>query len=147
MTAPPKYTKVASGDPSEQEIEFEEVDSGSASHTPATSGQPPTETAPAAEGGVEVPSRSSSASEVRAYIVHLLVNKHGVTSEVAHTAACKWTLGRGYDFLDASSRDFDGIFGTDLGPHLYKSTAEDEWIRWNSSDVQFGFGSVLVGLH
>ncbi|CEJ86505.1 hypothetical protein VHEMI04125 [[Torrubiella] hemipterigena] len=112
MTAPPKYTKVASEDPSEQE-------SG-------------------------IPIRSSSPSDVRAYIVHLLVNQHGVTSEAAHAVANKWTLGRGFDFLEASSKDFKEIFGTDLGRHIYRSTAHDEWLRWNNEDVQTGFRYLLL---
>lgn len=146
MTAPPKYTKVASEDPAEQETEFEEVDSGSASPTPATSEPTPNETASVAVEEVVVPLRNASASDVRAYIVHLLVTKHGVISEAAHAVAAKWMLGRGFDFLEASSEEFDDIFGRDLGRHIYRSTVHDELLRWHTRQIQEGFMCMFTGL-
>lgn len=151
MIAPPKYTKVASEYLAEQEIDFEEVGSGSASQTPVSSeptpSEPiPNETASAAAKKVLVPIRGSSAGDVRAYIVYLLIHRHNITSKAAHAAAGKWRLGRGFDFLEASSEDFNKIFGVDLGRHIYRSTVHDELLRWNTSEIKQGFLSIFTRL-
>lgn len=143
MPSSPTYTKVPSEDSAGQETEFEEIHSGSVSKTTLSE-----EAASSMVQGpvqkVEVLTRTASANEVRAYIFHLLANKHNTTTTIAHEVANKWTLGRGYDFLDASANEFSEIFDAEFGNHLYKSAAEDEWVQWNTQDVQITFISAYA---
>lgn len=140
MPTSPEYVTVPGEDPSGKETDFEKIHTGSPSDTP-TPNKPSSSMAQEQEQvkSALVPIRTASANEVREYITDLLANKHNTTVEIAVEVASKWKLGRGYDFLDASSDEFNKMFGKEFGNCLYKSTAEDEWIRWNTNDLQGGF--------
>lgn len=71
--------------------------------------------------------------QVRAYLAEVLIEKHDVAPEDAHSTADLWKLGRGSDLYNCSKQDFAQIFGKDVGPFLYTSVGEDKYADWRAS--------------
>jgi hypothetical protein len=78
------------------------------------------------------PSRYATPSQVRAYLIDVLVKKHDSSLADAESIVQSWTYGRGYDLLQASEYTFETFFGN-VGSALYQSVTEDIIFDWRSS--------------
>ncbi|KAJ5201343.1 uncharacterized protein N7498_006006 [Penicillium cinerascens] len=81
----------------------------------------------------KIPRRSAGPKQVRTYLIHTLVHKHDVTSEIAQATANLWKFGRSDDLRKSSKMDFVRVFGKEIGPFLYASVDEDKYAEWRAS--------------
>lgn len=59
--------------------------------------------------------RNNTPSEVRRYLVSILVQNHGCSIEEANEVASVWTYGRGSDFYQYDLETFKEMFGDEVG--------------------------------
>lgn len=73
---------------------------------------------------LETLNRESSAEEIRECLGALLEKQYMMISN-AYDLVCPWKYGNGYDFYDCDRRDFQDIFGTEVGIMLYRHWANE----------------------
>lgn len=91
---------------------------------------------------MELPSRSSTPSQVRTYIAHLLTTKHELAEEWAVSIANKWSTVRGLYLRTGDSNYFCAVFG-DWGRIIHDSVqldkeAEARWRDPLSGNLNLG---------
>lgn len=81
----------------------------------------------------KLPARLAGPQEIRDYIFQVIVSKHDALPDFASKIASHWQLGRGSDFRDAQSDEFEKIFGVNPGLCIFRSVREDEDNGWYES--------------
>lgn len=81
------------------------------------------------------PAQAAGPSEIRTYILQVLMTQDGTTSEVANEIANLWRVGRGSELRDASVQLFKEIFGSYTGWFLYRIVHEEILADWKRSTV------------
>ncbi|KAJ3498641.1 hypothetical protein NLG97_g954 [Lecanicillium saksenae] len=89
------------------------------------------------------PERDWTPGQVRAYITHVLVTKHELSPQEAKEIAEKWKIGRGWNFLEASSTMYANVFGDDVGPFLYQTVVNEEKVMWKKTRSAQAYYSTL----
>jgi hypothetical protein len=82
---------------------------------------------------MQLPSPSAKSSQVRSYIVDVLVSKYEADSCFAHQIANRWMLAPGEDLRQRGKYDFDRVFGYDVGGILFRTVREDVLDEWYAS--------------
>lgn len=81
----------------------------------------------------KVPPPDATPSEVRAYLVHVLIHDHEATPESAREMADHWKFGRGSDLRHFKDYQSHRIFKGDVGTYLHRSIQRDLWEEWWAS--------------
>lgn len=63
----------------------------------------------------------------------MLISKHDATPEQAKELAACWGFGRGYDLRNSYLRQFNELFGKNVGPYLYQSVYEQRMQEWETT--------------
>jgi hypothetical protein len=95
-----------------------------------------------------LPCADAGPSQVRAYLVNILVHKYEASSEFAQTIADLWQLGRGSDLRHANGREFNQIFGKPVGRYLHETVIDDLYAEWrtSSSGITNLWAMVIAGV-
>ncbi|KAI0174614.1 hypothetical protein BJ166DRAFT_621076 [Pestalotiopsis sp. NC0098] len=67
----------------------------------------------------------SPPSAVRAYLIAILRERHGVSESEATRIAAGWSFGRGAELMSSDIETFRGLFGSEFGDILFTYTGED----------------------
>ncbi|KAJ5468709.1 hypothetical protein N7475_006461 [Penicillium sp. IBT 31633x] len=78
------------------------------------------------------PSKHDGPSQIRSYLMNVLITKHGLSPAHVHSVAECWKFGREKGLRQASKSQFCNLFG-DIGPHLHDSVSEDLVAAWRST--------------
>ncbi|KAJ5825705.1 hypothetical protein N7474_002843 [Penicillium riverlandense] len=79
------------------------------------------------------PGADAGPSEVRAYLVNILVHRYDASAEYAQSIADLWQLGRGSHLHNADIRSFNQIFGKPVGGYLHETVINDLYAEWRTS--------------
>ncbi|KAJ6787287.1 hypothetical protein PWT90_01708 [Aphanocladium album] len=93
------------------------------------------------------PEKDWTPSQVRAYITHILVTKHDLEPQAAKDTAAKWSMGRGWDFVEADWNRFKKVFGDDVGPYMYRTVREEQKAAWEKSPDAPTYYRLINGSH
>lgn len=78
------------------------------------------------------PSKHDGPSQIRTYLMNVLILRHDLSPADANSVASSWRFGREHDLREASQKKFQNIFG-DIGFYLYNSVSEDMASAWHST--------------
>lgn len=78
------------------------------------------------------PSKHDGPSQIRVYLMNVLITKHGLSSADARSVADGWKYGREKGLRQTPKSHFRNLFG-EIGPHLYESVSEDMAAAWRST--------------
>lgn len=78
------------------------------------------------------PSKHDGPSQIRTYLVNVLIMKHDVLPAYAKSVATRWSYGREQHLRELSREDFQRFFGN-IGYYLYDSVSEDMASAWHST--------------